>query len=43
MEVMEHITALGGLRKSASNEVIAYQTNTSEFPPSKYRGDSGRT
>ena len=33
MEVMEHIKALGGLRKSVSNEVITYRTNTSEFPP----------
>ena len=33
MEVMEHIKALGGLKKSVSNEVITYQTNTSEFPP----------
>jgi hypothetical protein len=44
MEVMEHIKALGGLKKSVSNEVITYQTNTSEFPPpSGYREDSGRT
>ena len=33
MEVMEHIKALGGLKKSVSNEVITYQTNTSEPPP----------
>ena len=33
MEVMEHVKALGGLKKSTSNEVITYQTNTSEFPP----------
>ena len=28
MEVTEHIKALGGLKKSVSNEAITYQTNT---------------
>ena len=42
MEVMGHIGALGDLEVSTSKEVITYQTNRCEFPPSKCREDCGR-